>query len=173
MTWLVIQVCSTTLPQAAAQSQTAYPLSAGDAISISVFEEPDLHLETEIGSSGEISFPLVGTVQVTGLTTEEVREIVTQRLADRFIKDPQVTVSMMKYRDFYINGAVESPGGYPYQPGLTVRKAISIAGGMTSRASSRKVYLIEEGDETRALVRVNVDHPVNPGDIIQIEEGLF
>lgn len=152
---------------------TQYQLSSGDVIEINVFEEPDLNKQVKIGSSGTISFPLIGSIMAAGMTTEELKQDVTRRLKGRYIKDPKVNVVITEYRAFYISGAVNSPGSYPYQPNLTVRKAISIAGGLSERASSRKIFLIKEDDASKTLRKMGMDDPVGPGDIVQIEEGLF
>ena len=60
--------------------------------------------------------------------------------------NPQVSVFVEEYRPFFINGMVEKPGGYPYQPGLNIRKAVSLAGGFKERASLNKIFVVREGD---------------------------
>lgn len=165
-----------TLAQSQSETQNtsdAYELSVGDTIEINVFEEPDLQKELKISASGEISYPLIGTLTIVGMTTEELEQELTERLAGRYIRNPKLTVVIKEYRKFYVNGAVNTPGGYPYQPGMTVRKAIALAGGLSPRASSRKIYLIEEEDKSREMQKVKLDDAVGPGDILQINEGLF
>ena len=68
---------------------------------------------------------------------------------------------------------VEKPGGYPFAPGLTVRKAISIAGGFKERASREKINIIRDDDATQTPRRVDLNAPVRPGDILTIEESFF
>ncbi|MCA3033625.1 MAG: SLBB domain-containing protein, partial [Rhodocyclaceae bacterium] len=73
----------------------------------------------------------------------------------------------------FVNGQVEKPGGYPYVPGLTVRKAISIAGGFKERASKEKINVIREDDVKGNATRIALDAPVQPGDILTVEESFF
>jgi polysaccharide export outer membrane protein len=87
--------------------------------------------------------------------------------------NPQVTVTVEEYRNYYVNGHVEKPGGYPYAPGLTVRKAISIAGGFKERAARDKINIIREDDPTNTSRRVDLNTLINPGDILTVEESFF
>ena len=87
--------------------------------------------------------------------------------------DPKVNVSVIDYRPFYINGEVNDPGGYPYQPGLTLRKGIALAGGFTERASRTRISVLSEnsvGDEQRQL---GLDELLSPGDIVTVEQSFF
>ena len=84
-----------------------------------------------------------------------------------------MTVSIDEYRNFFVNGEVEKPGGYPFSPGLTVRKAISVAGGFKERASRDKVAIIRDDDPTHSTSKVDMNAPVYPGDIITVEQSFF
>jgi polysaccharide biosynthesis/export protein VpsN len=68
---------------------------------------------------------------------------------------------------------VEKPGGYPFSPGLTVRKAISIAGGFKERASREKLSVIRDDDKAATPKRVDLSSPMFPGDILTVEESFF
>ena len=115
---------------AGAQSLGEYRLGTGDLVNIVVFDEPDLTLTARIGDVGMISYPFLGEVAISGLTVGQVEELITKRLKGPFLVDPKVTVAIVEYRQFYVNGEVVRPGGYSFLPGLSVRKAISIAGGL-------------------------------------------
>ena len=80
---------------------------------------------------------------------------------------------MQQYRSFFVDGQVRSPGSYGYEPGLTLAKAVSLAGGLTDRASKRKIFLTREvnGDKTR--YRVDLSQTIEPGDVIEIQERFF
>jgi len=78
-----------------------------------------------------------------------------------------------EYRNFFVNGMVEKPGGYPFSPGLTVRKAISLAGGFKERASREKLNIIRDDDPTQTPRRVNLNAAILPGDILTVEESFF
>ena len=88
------------------------------------------------------------------------------------MKKPVVTVSMLEYRLFYVNGEVKNPGGYNYVDGLTVQKAVALAGGFTERASKSKIQLERESNPGESI-NVGLNVRVNPGDIITVEESFF
>lgn len=152
---------------------SGYLLSAEDVLKITVFDEPDLSLdEVRIASNGLISMPLIGEVRVSGLTTEQVANKIESLLADGYLKKPRVSVSIYEYRQFYVHGAVEKPGGYSYQDGLTVQRAIVLAGGFTERASERKITLVREKEPEKSFP-VSLKHLVRPGDVISVGESFF
>lgn len=84
-----------------------------------------------------------------------------------------MSVTIEEYRPFYINGMVDKPGGYPFQPGLTVLKASSLAGGFKERASFSKITIIRESDPKAGPQKADINTPVHPGDTIFIEESFF
>jgi len=150
-----------------------YQLGAGDKIVITVFREPDLSFEAKLTDAGTIIFPFLGEMNVKGLTVGKLKDKITQGLSGRYLKDPSVSVSVLEYREFFVNGEVKKPGAFPYLPGLTVQKAISIAGGFTERASQSSVQLEREKDANRQDIDVELDAPIAPGDIIIVEESFF
>ena len=91
----------------------------------------------------------------------------------RYLLNPQVTVAIDEYRNFFVNGMVERPGGYPFSPGLTVRKAITLAGGFKERASRDKINVIRDDDPKQTARRVDLNAPILPGDILTVEESFF
>ncbi len=155
-------------------AEGTYRLDTGDRIFIQVFDEQDLTMETRVSSNGVINYSFLGQLQVAGRTSSELENQITNLLQDGYLVNPSVNVSIVEYRPFFINGEVERPGGYPYQPGLTMEKAIALAGGLTDRASKRKMYLQNgESDQKKKRTKVGMGGSVAPGDIITIEEGFF
>ena len=151
-----------------------YALAPGDLISVEVFGERELSKDYTVGESGKIAFPLIGEVVVLSLKTKQVERLLRQRLKSGFLVNPRVNVTIRTYRSVYINGQVKSPNGYPFVPGMTVRKLISIAGGFTERASTSRIYVISEVAGTSTSPRkVKLDAEVRPGDIISVEESFF
>jgi len=150
-----------------------YELGAGDKILITVFREPDLTVEAKLTDAGTIIFPFLGEINVKGLTVGKLKDKITQGLMGRYLKDPSVSVSVMEYRQFFVNGEVNKPGAYPYMPGLTVQKAISIAGGFSERASQSSVQLEREKDPNSQSIEVKLDTPIAPGDVVIVEESFF
>ncbi len=151
----------------------SYKLAPDDQIAVVVFNEPDLSLEkVRIAPNGTISMPLIGQVKVAGLTAEQAAEKITDLLKDGYLKKPAVTVSVIEYRLFYVNGEVKRPGGYGYRDGLTVHKAVTLAGGFSERADPDKITLMHEGSKEE-VNDVKLTDPVRPGDIITVEESFF
>jgi protein involved in polysaccharide export with SLBB domain len=103
-----------------------------------VFEWTSLNAEFTVGASGAISLPLLGEVQAAGATTSELARLIGESLRKRIgLSDtPNIAVEVVQYRPFYIVGAVNKPGEYPYRPDLTVLQALSIAGGLLGSGES-------------------------------------
>lgn len=150
-----------------------YRLGTGDSIRIQVFQEDDLTLETRISDAGTISYPLLGTMRVKGLTIAQLEDRITSGLQGDYLVSPRVNVSIVGYRQFFVNGEVKKPGAYPYVPGLTVRKAISIAGGFEERADKENLKVLHENNLKGKPARVNIDDKVRPGDILTVEQSFF
>src|SRR6266849_6910716 len=117
---------------------SSYKLGSGDMITVRVLGEDDLKREkVRLSDAGTLSFPVLGEIKVKGMTVGALEQYIAKGLKGRYLLNPQVTVAIEEYRNFYVNGLVEKPGGYPFSPGLTVRKAITLAGGFKERASRR------------------------------------
>ncbi len=154
--------------------ETSYKLGSGDTLSIQVFGEEDLSIkEIRLGGTGSFSYPFLGEIQVRGLTAIEVENLITRGLTGDYLIDPKVTVSILEYRPFFVNGEVKKPGGYPFKPGLTLRKAVALAGGLTERASRNKFSVIRDDDPSREPVRLEYESPIFPGDIVTVDESFF
>jgi len=149
----------------------SYRLGQGDRIGIQVFDEPDLTIEARVGGSGVINYSYLGNLAVADKTPQQLEQEITALLQDGYLVNPSVNVTVLDYRPFFINGEVRSPGSYPYQPGLTLDKAIALAGGLTDRASRSKMFVSKAGDATER--RATLSTRLAPGDIVSIEEGFF
>jgi len=157
-----------------AGSISNYRLASGDVISIQVLGEEDLRRERiRLSDAATISYPILGEIRLFGKTVAELEAVIREGLKGRYLVNPQVTVTIVEYRNFFINGQVEKPGGYQYSPGLTVRKAVSIAGGFRERASKEKIFIISDDDRSQTPRRVDQNAIVKPGDIITVEESFF
>lgn len=150
-----------------------YKLGSGDKLSIVVFDEDDLSIEVILSDAGTISYPFLGELAIKGKTLSELENMIISGLKGPYLIDPKVNVKVVEYRQFYIHGEVTKSGGYPYQPGLTLRKAITLAGGLTERASKSKIYLRRDGDNDPAPRLIGMDDFVLPGDTITVEQSFF
>lgn len=121
---------------------TVYRLGPGDSVVILVERFPDLSTQATVSLEGKISVPLIGTLTVTGLTLEEVQELVRTRL-NRFVIDPQVRVSLGGLRASQVTlvGEVVRPGYYPVAPGSQLSAVLLAAGGTTAIADLRSVVV--------------------------------
>jgi len=159
---------------AAGMGLSTYPLGAGDVISIRVFGEPEFTKEKiRLTDAGTIFYPSIGEIRIKGITLGELEQIIINGLKGRILVDPQVSVEINEYRPFFITGMVRNPGSYQYQPGLTVRKATSLAGGLRERASVNKIFVIRERDASQTPAKVDLDTSIGPGDLITVEESFF
>lgn len=153
---------------------STYKLGAGDVISIRVFGEDDLSREKiRVSDAGTVPYPVLGELKILGRTVGELEKQVTDGLRGRYLVNPRVSVTVEEYRQFFVNGQVFKPGGYSYQPAMTVAKAISLAGGLKERASVGKMYLIREGNASQARIKVDMATEMGPGDILTVEESFF
>jgi len=158
---------------AQAQSE-GYTLNSGDSIRIYVYGEPDLTFERLlIGQNGRISYPFLGELKVIGKTSAQLQQSLINGLQPDYLIDPRISVSIVKYRPFFVNGEVRNPGGVDFQPGLTLRKAISLAGGFTERANKKQVLLIADTDQELKEQKVGLDYRVQPGDIFTVQDTFF
>lgn len=156
----------------AADLASTYKLGPGDKIKIEVFDEPDLSLETQIADNGIISYPFIGEVNILGKTAHALETILTSKLKGAYLVNPVVTVSILEYRQFYVNGEVARSGGFAFSPGLTVRKAITLAGGFSERANKDRITVVRENDPGNSKP-IELDDLVMPGDIITVARSFF
>jgi len=170
---LLLSLFLSNIAIAANDNSTDYLLGSGDLLSIHVFEEEDLSLELRVSDNGTIAYPFLGGIKARGLPLVKLSELIKQGLADGYLVNPVVSITIIEYRQFYINGEVEKPGGYAYLPGLTLQKAVALAGGFTERASKDKIFVVHDGAEYKAPVKLGLDSAVRPGDVVTIEESFF
>ncbi|CAM3210754.1 polysaccharide biosynthesis/export family protein [Moritella viscosa] len=150
----------------------SYILGPGDKVEIKVFGQKNLTVDTLLSNSGQINYPFFGEIKVTGLTVKQVEKLIYNGLKGDYLVNPNVYVHVVEYRPFYIHGEVKKPGGYSYQPGLTVNQAIALAGGLTERASKEKIYLFKEKNKN-TQINASLTYKVNAGDTILIKQRFF
>lgn len=168
--WLLLLCMFATT--ALAQESDNYTLGPGDTIVIQVFGQDDMKIETQLTDSGTINYPFLGTLKVTGMTIKQLEQRIYTGLKGDYFVEPNVFVGIVQYRPFYIHGEVKKPGGYPYQPGMTVNQAIALAGGLTERASKEKIFISREGEKEKNT-QGDLNSRINAGDTITIEQRFF
>lgn len=160
-----------------------YILGPDDFLNVKVYREEELDREVRIASDGTISFPLLGTVKVAGLTVPEFEAELTKGLK-KYLKNPHVTVFIDEYTTISVTGQVKHPGSYPLRGNLTVIEAIGLAGGFTKIAAQNNVRILRNHEGKKKTIKVKVksiskkgdkslDIPIQRGDIIYVPESLF
>lgn len=160
-------------PMAATVTDDTYQLGPGDKLHISVYGEEEMTGDQQVGPDGTVAVPLIGRVKATGRSVVAVSDEIRAKLADGFVQNPSVTVTIIAYRPFYILGEVNTPGQYEYAKGMTLLAAVARAGGFTYRAKKSEVFLKHEGELTEERVKVTGDLPIRPGDTIRVGERYF
>lgn len=132
---------------------TTLPLRTGDELispldllNISVFGAPDLNGDYQVDIEGHLRLPLVGTVKALGLTAVQLGAVLEQRLGERYLQNPEVTVRISEAQKRYltVDGSVQKPGMYPVEGQLTLLQAVALSGGPTDNANRRKVIVFRQ-----------------------------
>jgi polysaccharide export outer membrane protein len=172
---------------APADPPPSYVLGQNDVLEIKVYQEDDLACRLRVSPKGTIIFPLIGVVNVGGVTPQEAAEIIRERLAKDYLVNPQVTVTVYDYgkRRFSVLGEVQKAGTYdiPEREKITLLDAIAMAGGYTRIADPAKITLKRKRGGHETIVKLNakamakddkvVSFEIQPGDVITVGESLF
>lgn len=161
-----------------------YPIGPGDLLSIEVLEAPDLKTDTRVNSQNAISFPLLGKVDIGGLTTQEAEQRIRELLTEKYMNDPHVVVAIKEYRSqrVAVIGSVKNPGTYELLGKGNLLDALALAGGLSEKASevayvSRKNT---QGQEKSVQIdlnellnegKVDLNIPIHMGDVVYIPEA--
>jgi polysaccharide export outer membrane protein len=151
----------------------SYALKVGDTIRIQVHGEEELTMDVQLNNYGSFNYPYLGELRVLGMTLDSVKEIISEGLMDGYLVNPRVSVSMDIFREIFVGGEVNRSGNFPYSPGLTVGKAIVLAGGFTERASKKRIKVISADNNERKEIRVGLDYILKPGDEVNVSRRFF
>ena len=174
--------------------EASYRIGPNDTIDIRVFRDPEFNTTARVDGQGFIRFPPLGKVEVAGLTERELETLLQDRLRDKYIKDPHVTVFVTEphMREVSIFGAVGSPGRYPLVGEMRLLDLLSLAGGIATGAGN-VAYVIRydtpttgtqnpaKSDDNPAGQRITIDLdgllmrgerywniPLWPGDLVNV-----
>lgn len=164
---------------------TTYSLRPSDQISVIVFREPELSLErVRIGVEGNVSLPMVGSIPAAGMTAKQFEQDVTRRLAAAGLKGPVVSVNIAEYASHLVTveGAVDKPGVYAFQPGARLSTAVALASGPKRTAKIDQVAVFRESPDGIMIAKFDyaqvqqgtmLDPVLEPGDrIVMGTDGL-
>ena len=157
----VAGVSTAALAQAApAVAKAEYPLGAGDAIRIQVFQNPDLTIETRVSENGSITYPLIGAVEIGGLSLASAEKKIADALQKGgFLQKPQVTIVLVQIRGNQVSvlGQVNRPGRFPLETATTrLSDMLATAGGATGGGDDVAVVV---GTRNGKLFRKQIDIP--------------
>ncbi len=164
-------------------SENAYRIRPGDEMEILVWEQPSFNTLTVVSSSGTIAIPLIGELQVTGLTKEELSRDLKRKLSEYIRGDINLTISIRNIDNMMVSvlGMISKPDNYPVVDQVSIFRVLATAGGPTENANLNKVKLYRrEGPENYLTLNLvdylesgQMNSPiivVRPGDIIFVPE---
>jgi len=123
--------------------EAEYKVGPQDLLEVQVWGQPDLARTVRVNLQGKISLPLIGGVDAVGLTAQQLEKNISDRLSEKFLQDPQVTVFIKEFTTlrFTIEGAVNKPGLYPLSGQITLLRALAVAGGQGPLSDMSDVML--------------------------------
>ncbi len=152
-------------PTIASQPHTILP---GEQIAILVFGQAELSKTYNVDDKGNISMPLVGSISTLGLTPPKLANRITNLLAQKYLRNPSVSVEMVTYVPIYVTGAIKNAGQFAYTPGITAESAIVAAGGYMRGAIKTTVKITRRNNGRIFEANVALQTPLAAGDIIRI-----
>ena len=140
-------------------------VGSGDVLRVTVFGQPDLSAEVGVNDKGVLTLPLIGSIEVTGLTSSEISLQVAQALRKgQYLLNPEVSVEVIQLRSQIVSvlGEVSRPGRYPIPGHLSVLELLATAGGLTPLADESVMLLRRKSDN--GAVESDVRIPIRLGD---------
>lgn len=154
-----------------------YRIGPKDLLEITVFELPELNQTVRVSEDGSITLSLLGKVEVSGLTAQELEKKLATLLDQQFTKGAHVTVFIKEYQKVSVIGAVGRPGQYELVGPTTLLQAIAQAGGLTAQAMN-ELYVYrrgEDGKQTRIVIALeglmgnqDLNIELRPKDVITV-----
>jgi len=169
--------------QSAASGRSSGVIGKLDRVEIRVFREDELTTSGQLSADGTLRMPLIGAVRLSGLSTDQAAAVITERLKDGYLVNPQVSVSIegRVRRAITVLGQAQNPGVFELSEDrrLTVVEAIGMAGGATRIANTRKMTL-KRADGRIQMINLKditsgktADIALRDGDVLSIPESLF
>ncbi len=173
-----------TTPAPSPPTSSEYQVGPGDVLEVTVYDNPELSRIPTVQTNGAITYPLLGEIQVAGLTVSEVQRKITNLLAKDYLVNPQVEVKVREYQSQFVSvvGELNAPGRKPLRGRTRLIDVLTEAGGFTPRASGEVLITRTEGTfeggRKTLVVRlsasaaptlqdtVNLELPLHNGDII-------
>lgn len=144
---------------------TEYQAGIGDVLSISVYDNDDLHTVARISGDGMINMSLIGRLKVLNLTSNQIADKIEKKLASGYLVNPQVTVFVEEYKSKKVSilGSIRNPGLYELSGPTTLLELISTAGGLTEEAGNRAT--IQQGGKQNKTSSIDLEALLEKGDL--------
>lgn len=168
-------------PAARDEFVRSYRIGPDDLLQISVFEVPELNQRVRVSQDGSISLPLLGRVDINGLTQQGAADKLTGLLQAKYVRNPQLTIFIEEYRSRQVAviGAVTSPKNYELVGHKNLLQVLSMAGGLTNAAGDQAFILREKPDGGSTTIAIDLEDligrgnqelniPIEPNDVINI-----
>ena len=157
---------STQVPGKAATTDPSYIIGPEDSISVTVWREPNLSGNLSVRPDGKVSLPLLGDLQAAGMSPMQLSSDIGSRLK-KYVNDPLVTVTVLAVNSkrIYLAGEVGRAGPLPLTPGMTPLQAILTAGGLTTFANGKKIYILRKVDGKEQKLPFNYKTALKTGDM--------
>jgi polysaccharide biosynthesis/export protein len=157
-------------------AQTDYTIGVQDVITITVYDQADLTGKFTVDADGSLTFPLVGRIKAAGLTLRHLEDDLKKRLADGYIRNPQVSASVDTFRSqrIFVMGEVRSPGAYQLSGEMSVIEAIARAGSTTPQAADEAMIVRPKaGQTTGPVLPTDTDSTIIRLNLREIQEGAL
>ena len=152
----------------AQQPGAAYRLGPGDVVRITVYNNPDLTTEAQVTQQGNISFPLIGEVQIGNMEKSQAEQIIARRLGEGgFVVKPQVNVLVLGFKSQQISvlGQVNRPGKYPIEQASTLADLLAIAGGISQTGGDIVTHISKGADGKTAKRDIDINEALKNGSM--------
>lgn len=155
-------------PVKSATDDPTYVIGPEDMLNVAVWKEPDFSNTVPVRPDGKISLPLLGDVEASGRTPDQLAQDLTVKLK-KYIDDPHVTVvvTAINSKRVYILGEVNHPGTMNMSPNMTVLQAISAAGGPTAYANTKKITVLRTVAGKQTKYAFNYKEVIKGNDVQQ------
>ena len=148
--------------------EAEYRVGSQDLMEIAVFGQPELTRTVRVNSRGQISLPLVGQIEAVGLTSQQLERLIADRLTEKYLQDPQVTVFIKEFTTlrFTVEGAVNKPGVYPLVGQMTLLRALAVGGGQGALSAVGEVMLFRVASNGERVTQIFDVEQIRSGETL-------
>ncbi len=147
------------LTSAGTPGSNAYKIGPLDVLDVSVFKVPDLSKTVQVGEDGTITYPLIGQVTASGRTAHDLEVDLKQKLGEKYLRSPQITVLVKEYNSqrITISGSVKTSGVYAMKGRTTLMQVLAMAGDVDATTASGDIVVFRTIDGQRSAARFDAE----------------